>query len=117
MAKKRFTENEPLFAAADLRAQDAKAFQVWFEKNAADWEEYFSALLNDSYRVTIKYDYNNMCVSAAVTNQDEKHKNAGIILMSRGTHAAEVVMMSAYKIYVMYPDEPLPLNAFRQDWG
>jgi hypothetical protein len=106
-----------VFADVSLTTDDKAAFSSWIDDALPDIDIWIAALTDDSYRVSLKFDYNNNCYSAALTQQDDKHNNAGLIIMSRANTAVEALMMSAYKVFVLFEGERLPIRDQNNAWG
>jgi hypothetical protein len=105
------------YASVTLSEADKAAFNAWFGEAEGDFEVWLENLVNQSYRVSVKYDYNNNCFQATLTQQDAKHVNSGLTIISRASSSVEAVLMSAYKVDVMYPDQRLPVQDRDSTWG
>jgi hypothetical protein len=105
------------YASVTLSEADKAAFNAWFGEAEGDFEVWLENLVNQSYRVSVKYDYNNNCFQATLTQQDTKHVNNGLTIISRASSSVEAVLMSAYKVDVMYPDQRLPVQDRDSTWG
>lgn len=104
------------FAEVRYTAEDQDAFLQWSQKNGASILEVMDILIDDGYRLTVKYDYNNNCAMATVTQQDDsKHKNSNIILSCRASTVDHAVYLAAWTIFEMYPSEPLPTSRGSDD--
>ena len=121
MARKTGSEEKNGFTAnfADIRLQknDSLAFFEWMSDVSNGPEELMTKALKESYRITFKYDYHNRCHQNTWTQQDEKHKNAGIVLISRSDDPWEAMALNAYKVFVLFRDEALPLRDDTSNWG
>lgn len=100
--------NSAEFADVRIWGETKDAFSLWLSKNAPDTAEALTVLTDDSYRVSLKYDYNNTCYACSLTQQDAKHHNNNLVIISRAGTADEAVLMSVYKVMVMFPGERLP---------
>jgi hypothetical protein len=105
------------FADVSLSQSDKDAFSKWMSDALPDIEIWLAALTDDSYRLSLKFDYHNNCYSAALTQQDNKHHNSGLVIMSRASTAVEAVLMSAYKVFVLFDGEALPTRNADNNWG
>jgi hypothetical protein len=106
-----------VFADVSLTADDKIVFSKWMTDALPDSEVWLSALIDSSYRLSLKFDYNNNCYSASLTQQDNKHHNSGLIIMSRADTAIEALLMSAYKVFVLFDNERLPTRDENNSWG
>lgn len=112
----RGSNSNAIFADVRYTAEDQATFSTWLEKNGATFEEVLGVLIDDSYRVTLKYDYHNNCPAATITQQEEtKHKNSGIILIVRASTPVNAVMLAAWTIFEMYSNGPLPTSQVGDD--
>lgn len=117
MAKKgnsqRFSNNrrqqdDVVYAEGRLKIEQRDEYKVWLKANPVEVDEVLANLLDDAYRVTIKNDYHNRCVMVTLTQQDEKHHNAGLVITTRGDEIHDTVTMAAYKVFVAYSGQRLP---------
>lgn len=111
------TKDSVYFAEVRLSKDDKADFEAWTDEVESDLDELVSVACREGYRFTVKYDYNNNCFSCSTTQQDTKHKNAKTVLISRGGDAIEPIFMNLYKIYRLFPNDPLPLDAGWDTWG
>jgi hypothetical protein len=105
------------FADVSLTQADKDAFSSWMDDASKDFELWLNQLIDDSYRITVKFDYNNNCYTSSATQQDQKHVNAGLIIMSRAGSPLEALLMAIYKIFVLFPGERLPTREETAGWG
>lgn len=105
------------FAQVTLSETDKDAFMLWAKERAPEFGELLEVVLGDSYRVSFKVDYHNSCTQCAFTQQDNKHNNSGVILISRADNPEEAFLLCCYKIFVMYPDSRLPTQGESNNWG
>jgi len=105
------------FAAISLTEEDKPAFLEWTRDVSNDFQIVLEEAIKDSYRVTLKYDYHSRCFQCTWTQQDEKHKNARMILISRAGDPVEAFLLNAYKTYVLFPNQPWPVQRQVSDWG
>lgn len=108
---------DALYSTARVSSQDRARFDAWLQEAPVDAAELLEILGKDSYRVTTKRDYNSSCWQVTLTQQDEKHRNAGIICISRSDDIWEALALSAYKVFAMYPDTSLPTAEEEESWG
>lgn len=105
------------FAQCDLTEADKPAFMNWLKGVGQDFTTLLGVVCNDGYRVGVKTDFNNSCYMVTFTQQDQKHRNSGIILTSRSNDIEEAFFLCMYKCYVMYEDQRLPTQSERPFWG
>jgi hypothetical protein len=116
-AKKEWNSTEVNYANVTLSQADKVSFDAWLENAGQDFEQWFLALVDDSYRVSLKFDYGNNCYMATLTQQDAKHVNSGLTIISRGSNAIEAILMSAYKVFVLFEGQRLPVQDRDNTWG
>jgi hypothetical protein len=104
---------------SDLRitAQIKDDFLAWSEDYPEGLIGLLLSLADDSYRLSVKRDYNGRGFQCSLTQQDDKHRNSGIICVSRSGDIVEAIFMCGYKVFRMYPDDPLPVASQTGDWG
>jgi hypothetical protein len=104
---------------SDLRitAPEKDDFLAWAEDYPEGLVGLLFSLADDSYRLSVKRDYNSRGFQCSLTQQDDKHRNSGIICVSRSDDIVEAIFMCGYKVFRMYPDEPLPIASETGDWG
>jgi len=110
-SKAGFRTQTPSVNYADVRytQADQDAFLNWLETSGVDFQEALTLLLDDLYRATFKIDVDNDCFSVAVTQQDPtKHKNSGIVFVTRASTADKGLLLAVWTIYEMYNSTPLP---------
>ena len=105
------------FSSLNLTSNDKESFDTWLVEKAPSLEDGLAIVLDESYRVSLKFDYNNNAHQCSITQQDNKHKNSGIILVSRAGSAEEAFFICLYKIYVLCPDDALPTQDEQNNWG
>lgn len=105
------------FADVKLNASEKDAYLAWVKKSDANSLDALERLVMDSYRVSTKYDYNNMCVVVSLTQQDNKHVNSGLVIMSRAADVDDALLLSAYKVFVLFEGQRLPTKSEDDSWG
>jgi len=105
------------YAAVTLQDSDVDAFSNWMTGVTKDFSSGLLEVLEDSYRVTMKVDYNSNCHMCTFTQQDEKHHNHGLIIVSRSDEPEEAFWLNVYKIYVLFDGQRLPTQDERKGWG
>jgi hypothetical protein len=106
------------FADVTLTQSDKDAFLKWMTGAAADFSEALTMCLQEGYRLSLKFDYDNSCYIASLTQQDRKHHNHNLVITSRSDDAEEAFFLSFYKVAILFPGERLPTRAeTRRDWG
>lgn len=64
-------------------------------------EETLSPLIEDGYKISLRYDASNKCYLAAASPTDNEHTNAGYTLSARGPSLEGAVAALYYKINVI----------------
>lgn len=106
------------FAAVELLSSDRDAFGEWMKGVQSDFSETLQMTLDESYRVSFKRDYENSCVTCSWTQQDNKHHNKHIVIVSRSEDAEEAFWLNVYKVTILYPGERLPTkSSVNRSWG
>lgn len=84
-------------------------FATWIEQSSPDYVSSLIRLCDDSYRVSVKRDYNQNCYRCTVSQQNtNKHKNAGILLSELASTPEKAVMLCEWLVFEFYHNEPLP---------
>jgi hypothetical protein len=109
--------NDASFADVKLTASEKDVFLQWREKTDANCIDSLEALIADSYRVGCKYDYQNSCYVVTLTQQDTKHRNSGLIIMSRADSIDNALLLSSYKVFVLFEGQRLPTDKRDDNWG
>jgi hypothetical protein len=111
------TYTTPLFAAVRLNSQDKAAAKRWITENFADLETYVVRALIDIWKISFSYDEGNDCYIASFTSRDEKNENYNICVVSRSDNPLEAILISYYKIYIMFDGHKLPTEHESDNWG
>ena len=115
--KNSWGESNGEFAQVTLTNADKAKFDAWLKSDAPDELEAWKWLMDDSYRVSGKFDYNSNCYMVTLTQQDNKHRNFGVVVTSRSTDPAEAILLSLFKVEVMFAGERLPTETKNSQWG
>jgi hypothetical protein len=113
----RSQEFSALYADVTLTAADKVAFLSWMSSVSGDFGLGLQSMLDQSYRVTFKTDYHNSCEQVTFTQQDEKHHNQGLIIISRSDSAEEAFWITVYKTEVLFEGQRLPTREDQAGWG
>lgn len=105
------------YAQCDLTEADKPAFVAWLKGVSQDFPTVLLAVMAEGYRITFKTDFNNGCEQVTFTQQDPKHHNFGIILVSRSDDPEEAFWLNVYKTHVLYEGQRLPTQSERAFWG
>ena len=105
------------YADVKLVAGEKEAFFHWLKSSEANCVDCLEALIADSYRVTVKIDYNNNSTNVSLTQQDTKHRNSGLVIISRSDNVDEALLLSFYKVFVLYEGQRLPTRDDNDTWG
>lgn len=120
MAKKQQSSKSEFdfaFVECDLRSADKEHFQGWQDEHYDDLEVILTDLMREGYRITLKFDFNNACFSASMTQQDSKHTNSNKVLMARAGYPMEVLSMILYKHIVKLQGGDWPTLEQKTLWG
>lgn len=109
--------NDVNYAAVTLTVSEKDAFLSWMSGVQQDYDTWMEAVLEASYRVTFKVDYNSVCMMCTWTQQDNKSKNAGLTIVSRAETFYEAFWLNCYKVYVLYENQRLPDQKSAATWG
>jgi hypothetical protein len=109
--------SDATYAAVTLQEADQDAFSNWMTGVSKDFCEGLREVLEDSYRVTLKVDYTASCHMCTFTQQDAKHHNHNLIIVSRSDDPEEAFWLNVYKIYVLFEGQRLPTQDERKGWG
>ena len=115
--KSRRFSNDASYAAVRISDDEKSDFLEYFATSQDDAEEIILEALREGYRFSLKYDFNSRCVQCSTTQQEDRHKNSGVILISRGNDPVETLFMNLYKLYRLYPVDPLPTTDEEIAWG
>lgn len=105
------------YADVKLIAGEKEAFLHWAKTGDVNCIDCLEALIADSYRVTVKVDYNNNSTNVSLTQQDNKHRNSGLVIISRSDNVDEALLLSFYKVFVLYEGQRLPTRDDNDTWG
>lgn len=105
------------FVACDMVQADKKDFEVWMADYEAEFSTLIGTLLDEGYRITIKFDFNNSCYTCSMTQQDDKHENSGKLLSARSDDPLECFWMVLYKHVQMLQQGSWPTQTQRSLWG
>lgn len=105
------------FVVCDLRSDDKPDFEAWCDEYGDDWASLVETTTREAYRLTIKFDFNNSCFMASMTQQDQKHPNANKLLSARAGDPQEAILMVLYKHFRKLAGETWPIEAQNRFWG
>jgi len=105
------------YADVTLTDADKDAFSNWMAGVSVEFSEALSLLTDEGYRITLKVDFNNSCAQCTLTQQDNKHHNSGLIVVSRAETVEEAFWLNAYKVMELYEHQRLPTKSERALWG
>jgi hypothetical protein len=105
------------FAFSQLSAEQKSQYIAWVSSGEIALDAQMQSLVDDSYRVTLKYDYNGEAYMCSLTQQDSKHHNSGLVITSRGRGWAEALSLSYFKTFVLFEGKRLPTQEDDKSWG
>lgn len=105
------------YCSLRLSAKDAEEFRQWMGHGAPEFETALDNVMAELYRVTFKADVNSTALMCTFTQQDNKHHNSGIALVSRSDDPIEAFYLNCYKVYQLFPKQRLPTERVDNTWG
>lgn len=115
--KRQYDSGDAHFAKVTLNDDERIQFRAWYDRTIDDLEVLLDTACEEGYRVSVKADIVNRCMSAALTQQLASHHNAELIVMGRSHSALEAIMLTLYKVYELYPGVRLPEQPAALLWG
>lgn len=117
MAKKPFSPFTTKFAAIRLDAAEKKKFLAWKAENVSDGDVYYVELVRSGWKGSQSYDAENDCFIWSMTQRNERDINYDICVSSRSDNMYEAMLLGIYKLLILYPNQKLPTEAARDNWG
>lgn len=96
------------FANISWTAETDKQYLQWVKDHAPSLEEGIDFLINAGYRVSITWDDNSDCPKVSVTGSETAKNNKNIVCTSWGESIEDCVLVSIFKIEVLFPGQNLP---------
>lgn len=109
--------SDAIYADVQLSEADKDAFSNWMTGVQQDFGIGISMILQELYRVSFKVDVNNDCIQCVFTQQDFKHHNHHLTIISRSDDAEEAFWLNVYKVHVLYENQRLPTQRETRSWG
>lgn len=117
MARKKLNQFSTKFAAVKLSVADRKKFQDWKKDNGADGDVLYTELVRGGWKGSQSYDQENDCFIWSMTQRNERDINYDVCVTSRSDNMYEAMLLGIYKLLVLYPDQALPTESPRDNWG
>lgn len=105
------------FATISLDAETKELCKAWLEAHSKDLDTFFTDMVRDGWKTSLRWDETNDCFISASTNVDEDSRNYDVCVTSRSDNMYEAILISYYKIYVMFDRKKLPVEPEKQNWG
>lgn len=94
--------NDAKFINHVFTEDDKVRFRAWAADNVSNTADIIDRLLDDGYRITLKYDTFSDAFSCFLQNSDEKSVNAGYILTGRSRSGSMALLAAVYRHYVIF---------------
>lgn len=105
------------FASITLTDADKAKFTEWYEKSERDVFVLLAELLVEDWKASVTWDGDNDCFIASLTCRAANNVNENVVVTSRSDDSIEAVMLSIYKIRVLYSNKALPTERAKNNWG
>lgn len=86
--------NDAKFISCSLTAEQAAACKAWDYSGEQAWVDLDA--IEETYRVTFKYDSYGRCSGCWIQPIDPEHEDAGYILCGRGNHPFKAFKQALY---------------------
>lgn len=105
------------FANLTLSRDDEKKFTDWVTKERPTPEGVMSNLLADGFKVSVSWvtDSNAFCFSVIGTENTKQHRN--MVMTTWSDDLAEVILLAAYKHYLVCGGGEWPSTNSGERWG
>jgi hypothetical protein len=119
VAKKAKTQSmfSTKFAAITLSKDEKAVAKSWVDMHIADCETYWVNLGVNGWKQSSTYDSENDCWIVSMTQRDETHMNYDVCVTSRADNPIEALMLTIYKVEVLYCGVKLPTERETENWG
>lgn len=105
------------FCTIALDTEEKAILKEWLQSNSKDLDTYFHTMVTDGWKTSITWDDNNDCFIASATQRFDDDKNHNVCVTSRSDNMYEAILITFYKIYVLFKDKKLPIEPNKQNWG
>lgn len=105
------------FAAITIDKELATRFKAYWADNAADVDTLMVRANRDGWKTSSSYDADNDCFIVSATMRDEDDVNYDICVTSRSDSLFEAYGLCIFKIYQLYPEQRIPTEAKKNNWG
>lgn len=101
---------ETVFARFEMTDEIEQAYEAWLAKQAPNPVEALEHLLGASYKVSFNRDAEGEAYTCSVTGTKEAKHNANTCLMTYSDSAEDALLLSTFKICVVYESGDWPLQ-------
>lgn len=105
------------FVNCRLDGQGKEAFTKWMNENTEDFDVLWGTCLQYGWKQTLTFDSDNDCFIASLTCRKEDSDNYGAVITSRSGYAYEALMLSLYKLFVIFRDTKITKTNTGDNWG
>lgn len=106
-----------VFAALSLSTEDEKRFTEWVTQQKVEPVEAMKKFTGDGFKISVSwvFDQNSFCLSVIGTKETRLHD--GMVMTSWSDDLEEVILIAAYKHYVVCDGGEWPTRENTQRWG
>lgn len=88
---------EQRFVRAELSQEEKASLRSWRASGTFDLFDGVQTMLEEGYRLSLKFDAYNECMACFVSHTDPEHENFGLILVGRGKFGESAMVEALYK--------------------
>lgn len=111
----RFSDIE--FVNYKLTNDDRTSFLAWQEKNLPHIVRLTTDLLEAGYKLSVSPDMDNGCYIVTVTSTKHSAYNKSRAMTSKSDDWQEAIMLSLFKVFVIFDGKDWEYDAELQNWG
>jgi len=116
-ASRNYDANGIKFCTILLDTEQKSVLKEWLNNNQADLDTYFHNMVTDGWKTSCTWDDVNDCFIASATQRFDDDKNYNVCVSSRSDNLYEAILITYYKIYVLYEGKRLPTEPTKANWG
>lgn len=105
------------FSTIALDSEQKEILKGWLKANSADLDEYFHHMVKDGWKTSVTWDDTNDCFIASATQRFDDDKNYDTCVTSRSDNLYEAILITYYKIFILFDGKKLPTEPTKQNWG
>jgi len=102
--------SEIQFAKTEWNNQIEAQYEQWLKHDAPGIEEALKWLVEANYRTSVVADGDNGSVKCSATGYGHKHVNENICITSWGNDPEDAILITLFKIGVLYEGKTAPLS-------